>query len=402
MTPRIIIAGAGLAALRTVEALRRTGASARVTVIGDESYPPYQRPPLSKELLSQETPPSEPVWALPSAAYDDLDVDLRLGCPAVSLHPDAREVGLDDGSRVPWDRLVIATGARARMPAAWEDLPHVFALRGFADLLALRAALRSARRVLVVGAGVLGCEVAAAVRRRGLEVHLVDPEPQPMARVLGTTVGALVADEARTAGVVLHLERKPVRLTAAQTILDDGTAIAADLVVAAVGSIPNTGWLEGSGLTLHDSAVLVDEFGQGSVPGVFGVGDAVVHGSPAGPRPRQEHWTYAVESAAAVGRNLLAAPSERQVVPQLAYTWTDQWGIKIQTLGRATPAVVIDEHDVGTRRLLGLYTEDGRVVGAVGWNRTPQLMRLRRPVAEAWPLHAVRELTRSFAPPTHA
>lgn len=253
---RIVIVGASLAGLRTAQALREQGHDGELTVVGDEPHLPYDRPPLSKQLLDGSWTRAQ--LDLPVAP--DLDVQWRLGQPAHSLDLGTRTVHLGDGQHLAYDGLVLATGARAR-PWPGTPPPGVLSLRSADDAAALSAAMTTVDRLLVVGAGFLGGEVAAAARRRGLAVTLVEPQDQPLLAVGGPVLGAFVADLHRNAGVNLRLTTRVAtfnsdsrgRLSGAD--LDDGTQIAAELALVALGALPNIDWLAGSGLVLDSGVV---------------------------------------------------------------------------------------------------------------------------------------------------
>ncbi|MEV4999742.1 NAD(P)/FAD-dependent oxidoreductase [Nocardioides sp. LML1-1-1.1] len=389
---RVVIVGAGLAGLRTAERLRRGGYDGTLTLVGAEAHLPYDRPPLSKALLAASDEPATPLLRA-RERYDELALDLRLGVRAVSLGEGV--VTLSDGSEVGWDQLVVATGLVARTVPGWAGTAGVHTLRTFDDCLSLRAAAAGARHATVVGAGVLGSEIAGSLRARGLDVALVDPLPQPLCRVVGEEVGAVVADLHRSAGVTLHLGRSVASLSSSEgrvsgVVLDDGSSWATDLVVTAVGGAPDLDWLSGSGLTLDDG-VVVDVHGAASVPGVWAVGDVAAVADPRGAgRLRIEHWTAAGDLAATVAANVLAtlrgeAPKAHTELP---YMWSDQYATKVQCLGLPRPG---DELVVLTGALtdgafLAAHVADGRVRAVSAAGMPAALMRCRGAVAAAVPV----------------
>lgn len=393
----IIVVGAGVAGLRTVEGLRRGGHTGSITLLGDERHAPYHRPALSKSVLTEPAEPQQPSAILDPDRLAALDADLRLGIGAAQLDTDDRTLTLRDGTTLRWDRLVVATGVAPRMLPAWPDRGDVAVLRTFDDAVALRARLTSARRVLVVGAGVLGSEIAAAARARGVEVELVEPLAQPLLRVVGATVGDRIARLHRDRGVRLHLGTHVVELVDhgdhRRAALSDGTVVEADAVVLAVGSVPNVDWLAGSSVPVHPQGVVCDPTGWTGVEGVFAVGDvaAVRHHPDAEPR-RLEHWTHAGEAARVVAGNLLVEPHQRRPVTALPYVWTDLHDVKLQTLGSPHPDddLVVVEGDLDSLRFLALTARRGRVTGAVAADRPPLLMRARPAVEGAWPLERAR------------
>lgn len=400
MSTRVVIVGAGLAGLRTAERLRRKGYHGTLTLIGAEPHPPYDRPPLSKALLAS---PEEP--QLPALRTDDrlveLDLDLRTGTRATGLDTHSRTVTLDDGAELSYDHLVIATGLTAQTIPQWEGTTGVHVLRTFDDCMGLRAAAAEARHATVIGAGVLGSEIAASLRRRGLEVDLIDSLPQPLARVAGSEVGSFVAGLHGRNGVRLHLGRTVADLitTSGQVdavLLDDGTRLTTDMMVVAIGGTPVTDWLESAGVEL-DNGVVVDEYGATSAPHVWAVGDTAVLPDPRGKgRVRIEHWTAAGDLAATVASNVVAAlaGSPPQAHAEVPYMWSDQYDTKVQCLGlpRSEDQRVLLTGTMESGAFLLAFVDAGRVRAVVGAGMPAALMRCRRAVAEAMPLEDLQEL----------
>jgi NADPH-dependent 2,4-dienoyl-CoA reductase/sulfur reductase-like enzyme len=383
---RVVVVGAGLAGLRTVEELRRLGFDGAVTMVGAEAQAAYDRPPLSKTVLVGDD--TAPPYLRKPEQYAGLSVDLRLGRRAVALDPAAAQVVLDDGERLGYDAAVLATGATPRSLAGLGG-PGAHLLRTHGDAVRLRDAIRRHGRVAIVGAGFIGCEVAASARALGAAVTVVDVLPTPLARVLGEQVGAEVAKMHRAAAVDLRcgtgieavraLDRERLELT-----LSDGAAIAADVVLVAVGVTPAIGWLDGSGLSLADG-IVCDEFGRTSAPGVWAAGDVAAWWHPAlGAHRRIEHWSNAGEQAVAVARNLLAGDGGLTGTDTVPYFWSDQYGVKIQSLGLPAPDDDVTLMRVGPReRLLAVYGRAGRVTGVVGFGVPRHVMRLRPLLAES-------------------
>lgn len=359
---RILIAGGGLAGARVADRLRRAGFDGQVTLVGGEPHAAYDRPPLSKKVLTQDDEPTEPPYL---RAVED--VETLAGVHATALDTAARTVVLDDGSALSYDRLVIATGVRPRR--LFDDWRGVHVLRTWSDGLALRSALRDAKRVVVIGGGVLGCEVAASARTLGREVTVVELFDQPLFAVLGPTVGAVVAGLHRARGVDVRCATRVARLdgtggTVQRVELADGTVLDADLVVVAAGAVPNTEWLAGSGVTVADG-VLCDRTGATSAADVYAAGDVARMPHPwAEGTVRLEHWTSAGDTAALVAQNLLAAePAPLTAVP---YFWTDQYQSKFQVIGLPGPddeLTVIDGALDG--KFAAHYTRAGILTGAV-------------------------------------
>ncbi|MFV2040177.1 MAG: NAD(P)/FAD-dependent oxidoreductase, partial [Acidimicrobiales bacterium] len=334
----ITVVGASLAGLRAVETLRRDGFDGTITVVGDEDHRPYDRPPLSKQVLAGDWE-VERVSLVRDAALDELAVDWRLGTRATGLDLAARTVALDDGSSVGYDGLVITTGARCMELPGIEALAGVHTLRTLDDCLAIRADLETTpRRVVVVGAGFIGAEVAATVKGLGLDVTIVEMAAVPFERILGAHMGEVCAAVHRDHGVDL---RTGVGVAAIQggdrvekVVLDDGTELEADVVVIGVGVRPNTEWLVDSGLVL-DNGVVCDETCL-AAPGVVAAGDvARWPNSRFGEIMRVEHWDNAVEQGVHAARRLLSGqPTPYTPVP---WFWSDQFDRKIQLAGRTRP-----------------------------------------------------------------
>jgi 3-phenylpropionate/trans-cinnamate dioxygenase ferredoxin reductase subunit len=310
-------------------------------------------------------------------------VEWRLGTRAIGLDLERREVLLAGDERLGYDRLLIATGARARhWPGALPD--GVFMLRGLDDALALRDALAAGARLAVVGAGFIGCEVAASARKRGLDVTLIDIADQPMT-ALGPAVGARCADLHRAHGVDLRLGtgiegfEGDGRLEAVR--LADGSRVDADIAVVALGAVPNTDWLADSGLELQPGVVCDPTLAARDADGVFAAGDAAAwpHPMADGGTIRIEHWTNAAEQGAAAARNLLADPAERKPYVAVPYFWSDQYDTKIQSVGlpaRAERMTVLEASPDGDKLVLG-GERGGRLVAAIAFNAPRRLMYYR-------------------------
>lgn len=312
MTGQIVIVGAGLAATRAAEAIRQSGHAGPVLLLGAEHAWPYQRPALSKEVLTaEEGTPFSSLWLQPEAFYREQQLEVRLGARAAALAVDERVVVLSSGERVPWERLVIATGSAPRpleVPGA--ELPGVHCLRTWEDALALRQGLRAGARVVVVGGGLLGLEVASAAASKGAQVTVLERGEALLTRAVGRQAGsALVGFVENQVEVRLHTQITGVvggRLVEG-VALRSGELLPADVVVAALGVSPSTGWLESSGLAVSDG-VVVDEFGRASAEGVFAAGDVAFVWSPAlGRHLRMESYGSAAQQGFAVGRNVLGA-----------------------------------------------------------------------------------------------
>jgi NADPH-dependent 2,4-dienoyl-CoA reductase/sulfur reductase-like enzyme len=379
----VVIVGASAAGLSTAEALRTKGYDGTLTLVGDEPHLPYDRPPLSKQILSGTWEPHR-VRLRDEQALGKLDADLLLGYSAVRLDNAGRQVLLSDGNRIGFDALVIATGVRPRrLPG--DDLAGIHVLRTLDDARSLRAELMRRPRVAVVGAGFLGAEVAAAARGMGLETTLIDPLPVPMRRQLGYRMGDLVGQLHSDNGVDLRMGVGVSRFAASAgrvvgVELVDGTVVDADVVVVAVGSTPATDWLTGSGLPLGNG-VECDTRCQ-AAPGVYAAGDvACWHNPHFGARMRIEHRLNATEQGMAVAGNLLG--DDRAFAP-VPYFWSDQYDARIQAYGIFPDGaqVTVLHGDMASRTFVAAYGRHGEVVGVLGWNSPRELRKLRQLVVD--------------------
>jgi NADPH-dependent 2,4-dienoyl-CoA reductase/sulfur reductase-like enzyme len=385
MVRRIVVVGASLGGLRACEALRAQGFDGQLTLVGDELHPPYDRPPLSKQVLQGLWAPEQTAFRK-KEGYDALALDMRLGVRATSLDVAARRVGLDDGAILEYDRVIIATGARARMLPGARARDGLHVLRTLSDAIALRDDLNRAQRVAIVGAGFIGLEVAASCRVRGLDVSLIEAFPLPLSPICGNTVGRLIADLHRDHGVDLRVGvtvsniEGDSRVTG--VLLSDGSRIAADVVVIGIGVIPNTGWLEGSGLAL-DNGIVCNEAGEAG-PGVYAAGDvARMYNGWHGDRLRVEHWTNAVEQAAHVATNALGGHGASPGFSSVPYFWSDQYDRKIQFVGhlRADDELVVVDGSIGGRTLTALYRRGDRMTACLAINQPRALVKFRKLLA---------------------
>lgn len=329
----IAVVGASLAGVRTVQALRRLGHDGPITLVGDEGGLPYDRPPLSKDVLLGKAAADVPL--LGSDDLASLGVDLRLGAAASGLDLDRRAVRVGS-TEIVFDDLVIATGASARR-ASLPALAGVHLLRTAADAAAIRAAFESLPRVVVLGGGFIGAEVASSARDLGLDVTIVDVAPVLMERGLGTAIGGRMTEIAAAAGVSLRLGTSVVAVDGTARVegvqLADGSSVPCDLLVVGIGASPNTSWLAGSGLDISDG-VVCDEY-LCAAPGVYAVGDVARFLHPRyGRSLRLESWTAAGEHADAVAATLTGTPTVADSVP---YVWSDQFGHKVQVAGLLDP-----------------------------------------------------------------
>ncbi|GAB3416570.1 NAD(P)/FAD-dependent oxidoreductase [Flindersiella endophytica] len=375
----VLIVGASAAGLTTAEALRRKGFSGRLTVLGAEPHLPYDRPPLSKQVLSGAWEPDR-ARLRPEAMLAALSAEFGLGDPAVWLDVSARTVHTASGRELRADAIVLATGLRPRSLPGQENLTGVHVLRTLDDALALRTSLLAGPRLVVVGDGVLGAEVAATARGMGLSVTLAGPQEAPLASQFGPFVARLLADLHVRQGVSLRLGRAVTGLTGVDgrvngVRLDGGDVLPADAVVVALGAAPAIEWLTGSGLRL-DNGVVCDSHCR-AAPGVYAVGDvARWHHDRLGSLLRLENRTNATEQALVVAANVLGEDFAYTPIP---YFWTDQFDVKIQAHGvlPADAEVTVVEGDHTSHRFVASYRRGGRTTGVLGWNM-PKQTRLRR------------------------
>jgi NADPH-dependent 2,4-dienoyl-CoA reductase/sulfur reductase-like enzyme len=396
----IVVVGAGLAGLRSAEQLRAAGWTERILVLGAESHPPYNRPPLTKDALGNGVDLAKLAFRQrPTTA----DVEWRLGTTVTGADFDARELILDDGSRVGYDGLVIATGGTSRRLAldAPESWRHV--IRTADDAIRLRGVLNEGSRVVIIGGGFIGCEVACTAVGLGAEVSIVEPCSVPLEGPAGSLVGAEVQRRHEERGVRFHTRRTVVGLEGdpadgpTTVLLDDGTRLEADVVVEAVGSTANTAWLEGQGLDLSNG-VLCDAgmhpvTADGPLLDVVALGDVARFPVPmfGGVPMRIEHWTMPTDCGAHAARSLVAgitgeAPDGPPFNPVPSF-WSEQWGTRIQSFG--VPALGRDdvrvlEGELTEEAVIG-YHQDGALVGIVLFGMTRQMVTYRQALVEANP-----------------
>jgi NADPH-dependent 2,4-dienoyl-CoA reductase/sulfur reductase-like enzyme len=432
MLRHVVVVGASAAGLSAAEALRTKGYDGRLTLIGTESRPPYDRPPLTKQVLSGRWEPDR-VLLRDEQAINALDADVRLGQTAVALDLSRRvlrvepaDAWLDASRRIPrggsaasvdgsrrrrfggglvgsafrlgddeigFDALVIATGVRPRrLPG--DELAGVHTVRTLGDALALRSTLLSGPKVVVVGAGFLGTEVAATARGLGLDVTLVDPAPAPLQRQFGVQIADLAARTHSDHGVRLRMNSGVSRFVSADgrvcgVVLTDTTVIDADVVVVAIGAVPATEWLADSGLTIGDG-VECDARCR-AAPGIYAAGDVASWYNPRfDRRMRVEHRLNATEQGTVVAANLLGADQPFASVP---YFWSDQYDVRLQAHGifPRDATTTVAHGDPADRSFAVAYLENDTVVGVLGWNCPPRPLReLRHLVADQAPEQARR------------
>ncbi|MEU9454039.1 FAD-dependent oxidoreductase [Streptomyces sp. NPDC048277] len=377
----VAVVGASLAGLSAARSLRQQGYDGRLVVIGDEPHRPYDRPPLSKEFLAGTV--GEADLAL-ERDDEELHAEWLLGARATGLDRTARAIRLADGREVRADGVVIATGAAARTLPGTEGLAGVHSLRTLDDARALREDLARGGRLVVIGGGFVGAEVAATAYALGLDVTVIEAAPTPLAGPLGETMGRVVSALHSDHGVRLLCGVGVKGLSGERRVdavlLEDGRSVPADTVVVGVGARPCVEWLEGSGITL-DNGVKCGSDGRTDVAGVVAVGDCANWYDPrTGGHRRVEHWTGALERPAAAVATLLAHGATEPGTPRPPYFWSDQYGVKIQFVGNAAGAdsVTVEEGSTDDRSFLAVYRRAGRQVAVLGMNQPRLFTRARK------------------------
>ena len=357
---RVVIVGGGAAGFAAAEMLRREGYQGGLVMLSDDSAPPVDRPNLSKDYLAG-TASEDWVPLRPESFYAENGIELRLGAAAAAIDPRSREVVLADGGKLPYDRLLLATGAEpVRLTIPGADQPHVHTLRTLADSNAIIERAKSARRAVVLGASFIGLEVAASLRTRNLEVHVVAPGKVPMVRVLGPELGQFVRRYHEEHGVVFHLEDTADAIEGKRVRLKSGGAIEAELVVAGIGVRPRTGLAEAAGLKI-DRGVAVDGFLETSAPGIFAAGDiARWPDRLSSAHIRVEHWVVAERQGQSAALNMLGAREPFAAVP---FFWSQHYDVPINCVGHAEAwDEIAIEGDVAAKDCLLRYRKDGRVL----------------------------------------
>jgi NADPH-dependent 2,4-dienoyl-CoA reductase/sulfur reductase-like enzyme/nitrite reductase/ring-hydroxylating ferredoxin subunit len=357
---KIVIVGGGAAGFAAAEMLRRQLYEGSIVMVSDDAAPPVDRPNLSKDYLAG-TAPEEWVPLRDDAFYAEQRIDLLLSTPVLAIDTGAQQVTLAGGDTLAYDRLLLATGAEpVRLPLPGMDLPHVHTLRTLADSRALIARAATARRAVVMGASFIGLEVAASLRARGVEVHVVAPDKRPMERVLGAAIGDFVRSLHEAHGVVFHLEDTASAIDATHVTLKSGGTIAADLVVVGVGVRPRLQLAQDAGLTI-DRGVTVDEFLATSARGVFAAGDiARWPDRHSGAAIRVEHWVVAERQGQVAAINMLGGRQRFDAVP---FFWSQHYDVPINYVGHAEgwDDVAIDG-DIARRDCVVRYLRNGRVL----------------------------------------
>ncbi|HWA45956.1 MAG TPA: FAD-dependent oxidoreductase [Hypericibacter adhaerens] len=359
---RIVIVGGGAAGFTAAEMLRRRGYGGGIVMVSGDSAAPVDRPNLSKDYLSGNAP-EEWVPLRPDGFYAESKIELRLNTNVASIEPGKHEIVTEGGERIPYDKLLLATGADpVRLPIPGADLPHVHALRSLADSRAIIEAAKTARQAVVIGASFIGLEVAASLRTRGLAVHVVAPEPRPMERILGPQMGDFIRALHEEHGVVFHLQDTVTAIERGGVTLKSGGRLETDLVVAGVGVRPRLTLAEKAGLAT-DRGVTVNPYLETSAPDIYAAGDIARWPDPhSGEMIRVEHWVVALRQGQTAALNMLGHRERYAAVP---FFWSQHYDVSINYVGRAeTWDELLVEGDIAARDCMFLFKRAGRVLAA--------------------------------------
>lgn len=402
MTETAFILGGGQAGAQAAASLRQEGFGGRILLAGEEPLPPYQRPPLSKAFLAGELA-QERLLIKPEAFYRQHDIELLLGVTATGLDTEAREVRLADGRSQPYDQLLLATGGRPRhLDCPGADHPRLHYLRTVADVERLRQHFRSGARLVVIGAGYIGLEVAAVAAKHGLRVTVLEAAPRVLARVAGVEISAFFARIHAAAGVTIHCDTGVSAIAGGPELAlvstTDGRLLEADLVLAGVGLLPNVELAAAAGITC-DNGILVDELGQTSAAGVLAAGDCTNHPNAIyGCRWRLESVHNAIEQAKTAAATMAGKPKPYHQAP---WFWSDQYDIKLQTAGinRGYDQAVL-RGDPATRSFAVFYLKAGRLLAVDAINRPAEFIAARLAIPRAAQVDAERLRDDSLPPQT--
>ncbi|MGE0061917.1 MAG: FAD-dependent oxidoreductase [Xanthobacteraceae bacterium] len=364
---RVVIVGGGAAGFAAAEMLRRRGFAGSITMLSNDSAAPVDRPNLSKDYLAGSAPDDwvplrDTLW------YADNDITLKLGCDVTVLDPAGRKLTLHDGGTVPFDKLLLATGAEpVRLPVPGADLPHVHTLRSFDDCRAIIAGAGETSRAVVIGASFIGLEAAAALRARKIEVHVVAPEKRPLERVFGPQLGDFIRALHEDHGVHFHLEDSVTAIANSHVTLKSGGTLEAGLVVVGVGVRPRLALAEQAGLSI-DRGVTVNEYLETSTPGIYAAGDIARWPDPiSGQAIRVEHWVVAERQGQTAALNILGEPTPFRAVP---FFWSQHYDVPINYVGHAEKWDSIEiDGDIAGRDCVVRYVQNGRVLAVASIDR---------------------------------
>jgi len=367
----ICIVGAGLAGDSAAAALRAEGYGGRILLIGDEAEPPYDRPPLSKEALFDDVP-EDRLFLRAESWYEEQGIELKLGDAVVAIDRDARRLTLASGETLDYEKLLLATGTRARsLPGADSSGVPTFVVRTLADARGLRAELAPGKRVAVIGAGVIGLEVAASAIKRGCAVDVVEMADRVLSRVVPPALSDYMADLHRANGTRLHLSAGSVTLTATGVGTSVHGDIAADAVVIGIGVIPNDDLARAAGLDC-DNGIIVDAHARTSDPDIYAVGDAARYPCPYGRgMVRCENWKHAQNHAVIAAKNMIG---QVEAYAAASSMWSNQFDVKLQTVGRIGETGAILRGAFGSKKFMQIFCDaDGVVIGAIGVNQAKDM-----------------------------
>ena len=377
MLSTVVIVGASLAGGVAADTLRQEGFDGSLVLVGAEPHPPYERPPLSKSYLRGETP-FEKALVRPAGFYEQNKIETLFGVRATRVDPGQRTVDLDSGRQLRYDKLLVATGARnRRLPIPGVDVPGVFGLRSLADADAIGREIAPGRRAVVIGMGFIGCEVAASLRSRGVEVVALDPASAPLLHVLGPEIGQVVGGLHQENGVEAHFGESVTSLEGTgrleAVVTNSGRRVPCDFAVIGVGVQPEIDFLAGSGVETQNG-VLVDEYCRTNIVDVFAAGDVANHYHPLrGRRMRVEHWQNAMLQGAAAARNMLG---KERPYDAIHWFWSDQYDVNLQYAGfHDRWDRIIVRGNLARRDFLAFYLNEGRLDAIVAFNRGKELRR---------------------------
>lgn len=368
----IVIVGGGAAGHVAAETLRKEGYTGKLTLLSADSAPPVDRPNLSKDYLAGNAP-EEWIPLRPPEFFQEQQIDLVLGTRVSKLELDAKRVLTEDGKSYAYDALLLATGAEPnKLAIAGAELPHVHYLRTLADSRAIIAKLDGAKRAVIIGAGFIGLEAAASLRKRGLSVEVVSPDARPLEKILGPELADLVRTLHEEQGVKFHLGQKPSSIDEGHVTLADGTKIGADLVVVGIGVKPSVALAESAGLAI-DRGVSVDQYLQTSAPGVFAAGDIARWPDPhSGEHIRVEHWAVAERQGQVAAHNLLGRKKPCDFVP---FFWSAHFDVTLSYVGHAEKWDRIEvDGSIEKRDCRVTYFRGGLKLAVVTINRDRELL----------------------------
>lgn len=383
MTSTVVIAGAGHAAGQVVASLRQKKFTGRIVLLGEESWLPYQRPPLSKKFLAGELS-AERLYFKPKSFYDDPDIEIHLGTRITAIDCNNRSVTADDGNEFTYDKLVLALGSRPRpLPLPGADLAGIHYLRGIDDVLSIQSEIQEGRRLVIVGAGYIGLEVAAVTTQLGLEVTVVEMEDRVMSRVVSPQLSEFYQREHLAHGVTLKLSTGTSGFSGdgklEYVLLDNGAKLPADLAIIGVGIVPNVELASAAGLAT-ENGIVVDDHCQTSDPNIFAVGDCTLHPNKVlGRRLRLESVHNALEQAKTAASNICGEDASYAQVP---WFWSDQYDLKLQIAGLSQGYdEVVLRGDPQTRSFSCLYLRDGQLIAVDAVNRPKDFMQSKALIA---------------------